>query len=400
MARKRIEFTEVRALASGKWGSLLSDLGPFTTAIEAARKSPRLPKHVACPFHAGKDGDGFRMFKDFEETGGGICNTCGAFPTGFDLLMKAHGGSISDAYDCVARELGMIDHNGAPTAYNYTPPKVDPRAERIKQSKQQKADDEAARILNDTRTASLAASAPEAEPLRLYLANRGLDPAACPPSIRMHPALPYYERKEGGKFEVIGTYPAMLAAVVDLSGKAITMHRTYLTPDGKKAPVPEVKKLMRTRSTYVVGGSAVRLGLANGPALAVTEGIENGLAVQAATGLPVWSGISATIMAKLEVPEHVRTVIVFADLDRKFAGQIHAQMLCERMLAQGREALFYLPPGPIPEDAKGVDWHDIWVQRGRSGFPQIYPRPQRVEAGAGTASVANFTPRPTSRLMG
>jgi phage/plasmid primase-like uncharacterized protein len=40
--------------------------------------------HVPCPVHGGEDG--FRLFPDWRQSGGGICNTCGTFGNGVLLL--------------------------------------------------------------------------------------------------------------------------------------------------------------------------------------------------------------------------------------------------------------------------------------------------------------------------
>ena len=99
--RPRLEVKEVKERARGHWIGILSalagdDLGP---AIE------KRGRHVPCPRHDSPDG--FRLFKDAPDTGGGICSTCGEFANGIDLLMWLHGWSFPEALRAVARELGM-----------------------------------------------------------------------------------------------------------------------------------------------------------------------------------------------------------------------------------------------------------------------------------------------------
>jgi len=80
---KHIEAREVRELAAGRWLDLLGALAPeLTPALD------RVGRHVPCPVHGGADG--FRLFRDVKQTGGGICNTCGTFPDGFALLAHLH----------------------------------------------------------------------------------------------------------------------------------------------------------------------------------------------------------------------------------------------------------------------------------------------------------------------
>lgn len=70
----------VREAANGNWLFILAALAPH---VEPALRKPG--RHVSCPIHGGKDG--FRLFKDVHQTGGGVCNTCGAYHDGFELLM-------------------------------------------------------------------------------------------------------------------------------------------------------------------------------------------------------------------------------------------------------------------------------------------------------------------------
>ena len=94
------------------------------------------------------------------------------------------------------------------------------------------------------RTWDEAAPLATGDPVTRYLASRGLclPPHAWPPALRYHAALPYYDDDSGYR----GTYPAMLARVLDATGKPVNVHRTYLTSEGKKAPLPKVRKFMRT----------------------------------------------------------------------------------------------------------------------------------------------------------
>ena len=64
-----------------------------------------------------------------------------------------------------------------------------------------------------------------------YLLNRGLQ---IPSSgvLKFHPSLNYWN---GSEF--VGEFPAMLAAVTSPTGGLVTVHRTFLTDDGYKAPV-------------------------------------------------------------------------------------------------------------------------------------------------------------------
>jgi hypothetical protein len=150
----------------------------------------------------------------------------------------------------------------------------------------------------------------------------------------------------------------MVALVTDPDGRPVTVHRTYLAPDGHKAPVPAPKKLMGYPGSRLAGG-AIRLS-SPGPILGVAEGIETALAVHLRTGMPVWSAISAGLLARMEPPAETSLVVVWADRDRSGAGEAAALLLRKRLIGRGISVAVHLPPGPIPSTAKGIDWADVW----------------------------------------
>lgn len=185
-----------------------------------------------------------------------------------------------------------------------------------------------------------------ADPVDTYLRQRGiaLPLDDMPAALRYHAHLAY--RHEDGQ----RTYhPALVARVDDASGHAVTLHRTYLTPDGHKADVPTVKKLMSPAVSGVTRGGAIRLYQA-GETLAVTEGIETALAVRLATGLPVWASICAGGMARLIIPDEVCLVVICADHDPVGLGA--AKVLARRLLADQRRVKILTP------DTPGADWAD------------------------------------------
>ena len=75
----QIDVHFVRAKAAGRWGFIFSRLAPqLKNAVEKAGH------HVACPIHGGEDG--FRLFRNFDVNGSGVCNTCGMRRDGFAML--------------------------------------------------------------------------------------------------------------------------------------------------------------------------------------------------------------------------------------------------------------------------------------------------------------------------
>ena len=82
-------------------------------------------------------------------------------------------------------------------------------------------------------------------------------------------------------------HPAMIAMVTGPDGTPSTLHRTYLTDDGRKAAVREPRLLM---PGIIAKGAAIRLAPA-GDALGIAEGIETALSASALFGVPCWAAV-------------------------------------------------------------------------------------------------------------
>lgn len=339
---------EVLKAAQGRWADILAALAPqLRPALE------KVGRHVPCPVHGGKDG--FRVFKDVDHTGGSICNTCGSNPDGFATLMWANDWSFPVALGAVAGYLRVGNTAAAPRSDGERGGDVNDRLRAA---------------LNRVWRESVPMHDRDAEPARLYLARRGI--LIHPPeALRFHRALPYYDGDE-----MIGEFPAVVAMVTGADGNPVTIHRTYLTPDGRKAPVDSPKKLMSYPKDRRLMGGAIRLARVD-RVLAVAEGIETALAVMEATGLPVWCAVNAHLLANLEPPASVERVLVFADKDRpteqhpKGHGQEAAKQLVQRLWESGIKASAIVPSGEIPEGQKSLDWNDVLVREGRTGFPSV-----------------------------
>ncbi len=192
-----------------------------------------------------------------------------------------------------------------------------------------------------------------------------------PESLRFHPALGYYADNH-----LVARYPAIVGQVTGQGGEAVTLHRTYLTASGHKAPVEAPKKLMRHPSARQLTGGAIRL-VQPGSRLAVTEGIETALAIIEATGLPAWATGNAHLLETFVPPSGVSQVLVFSDKDRPSRqhpsghGQEAARGLVTRLWTMGIRAGAIAPTIDIPEGRKGVDWLDVLNLVGKSGFPAL-----------------------------
>lgn len=346
-----------REKAAGRWDSVLETLAP--QLIPALDHKGR--RHVACPVHGGKDG--FRVFKDVSERGASICNTCGRFSDGFATLMWANGWDFRTTLNEVSKYFGegsSGQYLGA--AMRRVPPPKPPAP---------KTNPETLRyVLNKVWCESVPITSRAAEPARLYLARRGLS-IAPQKSLRFHPALMYVDENDNKSY-----HPGILALVQGADGSAVTLHRTYLTPEGAKADVEAPKRLMSYPEDRKILGGAIRLVPA-GRVLGVAEGIETAHAVIEGTGLPTWPTVNAWMLAGFVPPVGVEQLIVFVDKDRPSPqhplghGQEAAKQLVQAAWKRGIKAMAITPAGEIPQGEKSLDWLDILRRDGAKGFPSL-----------------------------
>jgi hypothetical protein len=134
-----------------------------------------------------------------------------------------------------------------------------------------------------------------------------------------------------------GSYaqPAMIAAFGDLK-EPRGIHLTFLQPDGVgKADIERPKIMLGPACSFPIEIAPINDGLG----LAITEGIEDGIAAHEATGMGVWAAGSASRMAPLatRVPGYVETVTIFAHADK--SGERGAYQLAEALLKLHVEVL-------------------------------------------------------------
>jgi phage/plasmid primase-like uncharacterized protein len=348
---KYYNYEEIRQQAWGQWHGILLALAPdmLQEALE------RAPRHVPCPMHGGVDG--FRLHKDYEDNGGGVCNTCGSFPSGFRLLQWLRGWDFPRTLGAVNEVLGgnLPDIRSCPGNGNGNG-----------NGKGKGQDDEKLLLcLRQTWAESVPLHDSWAKPARLYLQNRGISPATFQLSgCRCHPNLAYFDGKEK-----VGRFPALIVPLWGQQG-AVTLHRTYLTPNGNKAPVANPKKTMPYPSFRKLAGSLVRLGHPENWTLGLAEGIETALAVREATGQVCWAATSASLLEAVVLPDTIRRVVIWADNDEKKAGQKAALKLAIRLKQEGRKVTVHIPDRP-PE-MKSWDWNDVLTNNGPSGFPERF----------------------------
>lgn len=305
----------VAEICKGKWPAILTELGIDQKFLSGS--------HVSCPICGGRDR--FR-FDDLEGRGTFICSKCGA-GDGFTLLQKINGWSFSEAKE---RVLAI-----APSAR---------KAHVYKRSDE----DTLRKMIDGLWTSGLPVK--KGDPASMYLRSRGIE--YIPQEVRFLDRCRYQERGQEAFY-----VPAMLARVSDAQGNMVNVHRTYITMDGRRADVPDFRKMMSGR---VPDGSAIRLWPA-GSKLGVAEGIETAVSAAILFKMPVWSCINARGVMVFDPPKEVSELVIFGDNDTSFTGQSAAYALANRLKLQ--------VSGPrivrveIPERS-GEDWNDVLKRKG------------------------------------
>lgn len=337
MMANRIDTDRLYQTARGQWRDILTAYGAV------------LPRHHhqhgPCPLCGGKDR--FR-FDDQGGRGTWICNQCGA-GLGMTLLLRLTGYNYPDALEAVAQWLRLDNEPGQrPT-----------RAPGLRVVATSEPDAFNRKAWQQFKAIQAAALPIAGTPVARYLIQRGLLDATThrpPVPLGYHPALEYWE--DG---QLLGEFPAMVAPVQDPAGQVVTLHRTYLTPQGDKASVPKPRKLLTAPRKGATRGGAVRLFQpTQDGVLALAEGIETALGVTLATGLPCWATISAGGLERIQLPPNVNQVLIMADKDRSGTGQRAASAAGARLMAEGRKVTISIPRHDIPDQAKSLDWLDIY----------------------------------------
>lgn len=303
---------KTRDMARGKWLSILPALVPTISDKQLSGV------HTSCPACGGKDR--FR-FDNRDGSGSYFCSQCGS-GDGVRLVAETLHCSLAEAMSMVDRVVGTAEADG--------PSKPD-------RSEEEKVE-ALRRVWNSSRPLD------GADPASAYLKYRvGVIPQTR--SLRVNLALSYRD-EETGK---ITKHPGMIAAVQDQNGQVVSLHRTYLSPLGRKAAVPVAKKLMEGRK---LSGGAIRLGPIE-PIIGIAEGIETALAASQLFAMPVWSAVSANGIESFAPPAGVQEVYVFADNDENYVGQAAAYALAKRLVRSGLRARVETP------NTVGEDWADV-----------------------------------------
>ncbi len=134
--------------------------------------------------------------------------------------------------------------------------------------------------------------------------------------------------------------------------------------------------------------------------LLICEGVETALAVLQAVDLPTWATISASNFGELKIPEDVKEIRIFGDLDRNSAGQKAAEKLAARLARGGHSVFVHLPEASLLDKnpvTDKVDWLDILNTEGPSPIAKsladakpYVPSPTQSDRKAATTVAQGF----------
>lgn len=319
-APARLDAGELHRILAGRWPEFLIRLGVDEQHLRN--------RHGPCPACGGKDR--FR-FDDKEGRGTWICSQCGA-GDGFRLLETVNGWTFAEARRAVIDALGL-DRDTVPL----------PAPRRSRESDDQAVAQPTARVRDLLRTSA----PPEAVQDAIdYLGSRYLWPLPDHCSWRAHAAAEYWDGRE-----MIDRFPALVAEVRDQAGGLVTAHVTYLQ-NGRKLEADAPRKILSKMTGR--RGCAVRLMPLAGEVLGIAEGIETALAAHRFHGVPVWSALNASLLAKFIPPPAAHQVIIFADRD---VPSLEAAYHLRDELDGRCSVELRLPPAPAN------DWADVLAGR-------------------------------------
>ncbi|MGH8238187.1 MAG: DUF7146 domain-containing protein [Steroidobacteraceae bacterium] len=361
-----METVSLSLRCRGRWPEIIAQLAPYEELLDAIKRGHR--KHGWCPVHRGENGDAFRIFPNFTELGGAVCNSCGMFGTGFKLLMWVNGWNVERTGQELKR---FLDGEAIPRSLSR--PQA-PVGSTPKETAYRRPTRERLRHLWEE---AKPLTHEQAAPVRSYFASRGLGALDLDAlqALRCHPGLAYWNKDR----VYVGHFPVLLSYVVDPAGALVALHRIYLTREGSKAPVDRPKKLLVAENATASGG-AVRIHPA-GAIVCNSEGLENGLTSLLKNRLPLWVATSAPLLAAMVLPPQVRHTVTLADYEpeqRQPDGSVRqpgrdaAEKLAARLRAEGRTAEILMPKPQRPDQK--LDWNKVLLDHGIDAIPTLSTR--------------------------
>ena len=260
----------------------------------------------------------------------GTCPACG-YAAAFSVRAGEGGAALAWCASCMDRDSVANALNALLNGEWSPPPPVDTEAGRRERK-------QAAALRTWNGSVRLPGSLAER-----YLVQRGLA------SLITSPALRYRDdcsHPDGARL------PAMVAQVVDVDGKPVAIHRTYLDRISARKTSREPAKA----SLGPVWHGAVRLQpLELGRPLVVGEGIETSASAGILMGAPAWAAISCgNLRLGLDLPPEATDIIIAADPDG--VGRAAAETAARRWRREQRSVRIMVPDGP-------GDFNDVLLRR-------------------------------------
>ena len=251
----------------------------------------------------------------------GNCPSCG-YAAAFSVRASESGGALAWCASCQDAD-GITVALNLVTAGEWNPPeRPEHQSEAEARERKQAA---ALRTWNGSRR--LAGSLAER-----YLVQRGLVALIASPALRYRDDCSH---PDGVRL------PAMVAQVVDVNGKPVAIHRTYLDRiTGRKTTLVPTKA-----SLGPAWHGAVRLQpMEPGRPLVIGEGIETSASAGILMSAPAWAAISCgNLRLGLELPADATDIIVASDPDD--IGRAASDAAAWRWRREGRSVRIAQPDG-------------------------------------------------------
>ena len=367
-------FQLVKDELRGRWGAVLGDLYPELIPAMKVPGKTRIP----CPIHGsskGDKGDGFRLFPDFHETGGAICNTCRGVNNGIDLICKIEGISEHQALRILEDYLG-INRHGPKIVRRQLPARVvTPAGESEDQEKVAERDKLLERMWH---SATHLADLPDDHiAIRYLVERRGITNLALirmQDEIRFDPALFYADRDAPAGIRL----PGLLSRFVGPDRTITGLHRSYLDPvEPGRAHVLQTTKALRRFGSTLRGAVVLRGRNPHSHHQNVCEGLETGLSVVMATGRTVNATTTSSLLATWVPYPGTTHVTIWADRDNPApinglrGGWEAAKLLYHRLWEEKINARIILPPRASEHEEKN-DWNDVLRRDGPDPIARAY----------------------------
>lgn len=346
------DVKSIRLKASGKWGAIFSALAPnMVDAFNAPNRG------FPCPVCGGDDR--FRFDRKKLNDGAGFCRQCDKYHDGVAIVQAYH---PNDSFPWI---LKLID-DCISTESSY-------RANNQNNQNKPKERDFSGSIRFASAVLRQSTKNPTDSAIRYY-ERRGLLGIERMPiaSIKYSKGVAVQDKgdyllKADGKSWL--TYPAIIGIMSTHSGiKGIQIIR--LTSEGEKASksineqfkLQYRKELQYPEKPFVpvnhMEGSAIRFGHAE-KTYHVGEGVETMLAVSLELNTTsVAAACTAYYLEKIDIPSHVKELVIWCDKDNNQQGIASAMKLRKRYMEQGGDVKIMLPSRDVPKDKKGIDWLD------------------------------------------